>query len=327
MCGLFFPTRNKRQAPPPRSRLKTVKFTAMVLLEYDDKPWTTREWVSIYSKEKFGIFLVESGLYWAQRIDPSSRRTVYWPALIFSALASTIDYKSLVVKPIEFVMDGLIAFVNYEKLTAYENWEQKMGKMGEELEAVREATERLVERQAGLQMMMDTPSILYGCRVKVYRTYGIAQWYTAVIVGFNDATQIYINIEPNDSNFAERKNKENEWQRDKVSSDAFKTNPTHSNELLLELTLMDDTVLEEHFEDPRLVHMKILGDGVVNGILRGENVGTRRRPTSRYGASSIPPQTDKNARPNHDNRQLNRSEEVAQSTLRSNEDISILQIP
>lgn len=31
--------------------------------------------------------------------------------------------------------------------------------------------------------------------------------------------------------------------------------------LFQELTLMDDTVLEEHFEDPRLVHMKILGDG------------------------------------------------------------------
>ena len=33
------------------------------------------------------------------------------------------------------------------------------------------------------------------------------------------------------------------------------------NNFLQEFTLTDDTVLEEHFEDPRLTQMKLLGEG------------------------------------------------------------------
>ena len=44
-----------------------------------------------------------------------------------------------------------------------------------------------------------------------------------------------------------------------------------------ELTLTDDTVLEEHYEDPRLLQIKLLGEGVVESILRGETVGITSR--------------------------------------------------
>ncbi|CAH1990408.1 unnamed protein product, partial [Acanthoscelides obtectus] len=48
-----------------------------------------------------------------------------------------------------------------------------------------------------------------------------------------------------------------------------------------DLTVTDDTVLEEHNEDPALVQMRLIGDGVVESILRGENVGiTPRRSRS-----------------------------------------------
>ncbi|KAI8792891.1 lysine-specific demethylase 3B isoform X1 [Biomphalaria glabrata] len=46
------------------------------------------------------------------------------------------------------------------------------------------------------------------------------------------------------------------------------------------LTLTDDTVLEEHNEDPTLIQMHLIGDGVVDSILNGVDVGVaqRRRP-------------------------------------------------
>ncbi|KAH0813030.1 hypothetical protein GEV33_009761 [Tenebrio molitor] len=48
-----------------------------------------------------------------------------------------------------------------------------------------------------------------------------------------------------------------------------------------DLILTDDTVLEEHNEDPALVQMRLIGDGVVESIMRGENVGiTPRRSRS-----------------------------------------------
>ncbi|XP_005091148.2 probable JmjC domain-containing histone demethylation protein 2C [Aplysia californica] len=48
------------------------------------------------------------------------------------------------------------------------------------------------------------------------------------------------------------------------------------------LTLTDDTVLEEHNEDPTLIQMHLIGDGVVDSILNGVDVGVaqRRRPRS-----------------------------------------------
>ena len=41
----------------------------------------------------------------------------------------------------------------------------------------------------------------------------------------------------------------------------FTTVATQYNEPTREFSLTDDTVLEEHFEDPRLTQMQILGDG------------------------------------------------------------------
>merc|ERR1712130_769958 len=51
-----------------------------------------------------------------------------------------------------------------------------------------------------------------------------------------------------------------------------------------EFTVTDDTVLEEHLENPEIVQMRILGEGVVQQILRGESVSVapRRSRASAY---------------------------------------------
>ncbi|KAJ3665190.1 hypothetical protein Zmor_000697 [Zophobas morio] len=55
----------------------------------------------------------------------------------------------------------------------------------------------------------------------------------------------------------------------------------HNCFVFQDLTVTDDTVLEAHNEDPALVQMRLIGDGVVESIMRGENVGiTPRRSRS-----------------------------------------------
>ncbi|CAH0553827.1 unnamed protein product [Brassicogethes aeneus] len=49
----------------------------------------------------------------------------------------------------------------------------------------------------------------------------------------------------------------------------------------MDLTVTDDTVLEDHNEDPKLVQMRLIGDGVVESIMKGEDIGiTHRRSRS-----------------------------------------------
>ena len=42
----------------------------------------------------------------------------------------------------------------------------------------------------GQRILLTTPSVLVGFRVQVYRAEGTTQWYTAVIVGYNDNTRV-----------------------------------------------------------------------------------------------------------------------------------------
>lgn len=44
--------------------------------------------------------------------------------------------------------------------------------------------------QDGQRILTTTPSVLGGCRAQVYRAAGATQWYTAVIVGFNENTGV-----------------------------------------------------------------------------------------------------------------------------------------
>lgn len=56
-----------------------------------------------------------------------------------------------------------------------------------------------------------------------------------------------------------------------------------------ELTVTDDTVLEDHNEDPCLVQMRLIGDGVIESIMKGEKVGiTPRRSRSSLVLSHRP---------------------------------------
>ncbi|XP_064602584.1 probable JmjC domain-containing histone demethylation protein 2C isoform X2 [Liolophura sinensis] len=57
------------------------------------------------------------------------------------------------------------------------------------------------------------------------------------------------------------------------------------------LAVTDDTVLEEHNEDPSLVQMRFIDDGVVDSILRGVDVGITPRRRPRNSNKEKTPQT------------------------------------
>jgi hypothetical protein len=55
---------------------------------------------------------------------------------------------------------------------------------------LRAAVRRWSELQDGQRILVTTPSVLVGYRVEVYRAEGTTQWYTAVIVSYNEATRV-----------------------------------------------------------------------------------------------------------------------------------------
>ncbi|XP_052741070.1 probable JmjC domain-containing histone demethylation protein 2C isoform X2 [Bicyclus anynana] len=206
-----------------------------VLVEYDGVDWQRREWVPVYSRRTFRVFLVERTLVWAPR--KLEKEEVKWPALTFTPLSADVTLQAD-AQPVEFVHDRLLHFVDYANLQPYQEWDQCLAGSGSGVDSptlsalAAEAAEwRTI--QDGQRILTTTPSVLGGCRAQVYRVAGATQWYTAVIVGVNEHTG--------------------------------------------ELTVTDDTVLEEHSEDPSLVQMRLLGDGVIESIMRGEVVGVMPR--------------------------------------------------
>lgn len=49
-------------------------------MEYDGVDWQRREWVAVYSRRTFRVFLVERTLVWAPRNFEG--KEVKWPALV-----------------------------------------------------------------------------------------------------------------------------------------------------------------------------------------------------------------------------------------------------
>ncbi|KAJ2951031.1 hypothetical protein O0L34_g5405 [Tuta absoluta] len=206
-----------------------------VLVEYDGVDWQRREWVAVYSRRTFRVFLVERTLVWAPRTYEG--KEVKWPALTFSPLAAdlTIAAES---QPVEFLHDHQLLFTDYASLMPYQDWDAQLAgsDAGVDVATLTALSAEAAEWrsiQDGQRILTTTPSVLGGCRAQVYRAAGATQWYTAVIVGVNEHTG--------------------------------------------ELTVTDDTVLEEHSEDPSLVQMRLLGDGVIESIMRGEVVGVMPR--------------------------------------------------
>ena len=139
--------------------------------------------------------------------------------------------------------------------------------------AVKEAVRKWAELQAGQRILVTTPSVVVGYRCQVYRSEGATQWYTAVIVGHDEDTGVSPSIHHMSA-------------QSTTITIIIKSISFFSIFRTQELTLTDDTVLEEHYEDPRLLQIKLLGEGVVESILRGETVGiTSRRSRA---ASQVP---------------------------------------
>ncbi|KAK6639116.1 hypothetical protein RUM43_007386 [Polyplax serrata] len=162
----------------------------LVLVEYDDVEWHRREWISIYKDSVFNLFMVEDDLVWSDRVDPysSSESSVFWPALNFVALVDLVDMKTQ-LQPVEFLVDRELAFRDYTRIEPFSDFDQKFPGSRDHPEVL-SGIRRWLEYQDGQRILLTTPSVLVGYRVEVYRAEGTTQWYTAVIVGYNESTKI-----------------------------------------------------------------------------------------------------------------------------------------
>lgn len=61
-------------------RTNNIFLLLQVLVEYDGIDWQRREWVAVYSRRTFRVFLVERTLVWAPRTFEGL--DVKWPALV-----------------------------------------------------------------------------------------------------------------------------------------------------------------------------------------------------------------------------------------------------
>ena len=56
----------------------------------------------------------------------------------------------------------------------------------------KQAAAQWIEYQDGQRILVSTPSVLAGFRVKVYRKEGTTRWFTAVIRRYNDNTKVRV---------------------------------------------------------------------------------------------------------------------------------------
>ncbi|EEB18352.1 hypothetical protein Phum_PHUM511950 [Pediculus humanus corporis] len=173
-----------------RERERGQGVRGKVLVEYDDVEWHRREWISIYKDSVFHLFMVEDDLVWSDRVDPysSSDSTAFWPALNFVALVDLVNMKTQ-LQPVEFLVDRELAFRDYTRIEPFLDFNQKFPGSKDHTEVVA-AIRRWLEYQDGQRILLTTPSVLVGYRVEVYRAEGTTQWYTAVIVGYNESTKV-----------------------------------------------------------------------------------------------------------------------------------------
>ncbi|VEN58202.1 unnamed protein product, partial [Callosobruchus maculatus] len=134
--------------------------------------------------------MIEQTLIWAHRRDPytNAHSTALWPALTFTALVSSVELPHH-LQPVEFLVDRELAFKDYKQLKPYLDWDTSLPGVREYPE-VRLAAKRWQEQQDGQRILLTTASVLLGYRVEVYRAEGTTQWYTAVIIGYNEATGV-----------------------------------------------------------------------------------------------------------------------------------------
>lgn len=93
------------------------------------------------------------------------------------------EVKEINLKDLDFVLSRNEA--STEPLFLQQDWELTKGSV-----PWASAVRRWAEMQDGQRILLTTPSVLVGFRVEVYRAEGTTQWYTAVIVGYNESTKV-----------------------------------------------------------------------------------------------------------------------------------------
>lgn len=96
------------------------------------------------------------------------------------------------MKPVEYLDDKELDFRQYDELRIYDESSLDQEKSTIEINELRNCVNNWANYQKQQNFLIQTPSILCGYRVQVYRAAGTTQWFTAVIGSYLENTKVCI---------------------------------------------------------------------------------------------------------------------------------------
>ncbi|CAG5133387.1 unnamed protein product, partial [Candidula unifasciata] len=160
-----------------------------VLVEFDDTGWKSREYIKVH--HVLQVFLVEHTLSWVEpKTTDTSDRHGEWPALCFKPVVDKVGLCHHTRRPMEFLSERTLCIVEDEDIIHYREGEENTVRTIKSCPEIGHLVKAWLDYQEGQKILLNTPAVLLGYRVKVYRTEGTTQWYTAVIKSYNQAAKV-----------------------------------------------------------------------------------------------------------------------------------------
>ncbi|XP_078359061.1 uncharacterized protein LOC144643626 isoform X2 [Oculina patagonica] len=219
-----------------------------VLVEYDNEEWTTREWLKIHDGS-WKLFLVEQTMVWTQRPDPSNpRRPLLWPALTFAPLVDKHGLKDE-ERPVPVEFVG-----DHERAFVRSDEFRPYGQDDDALQPALRNNSVVMNELRSWQRLQKSQSILMdgNCRGPF------------TLTGFR--VQVY-------------RQTCRQW---------FSAVITAHDIMSRELSVMDDTVLQTHRVNPKLIQVILLAnEAELDSLLRGELNVVRVLPMRQHRHSQV----------------------------------------
>ena len=108
----------------------------------------------------------------------------------FEPYVDKIGLKERQLKPVEYLDDKELDFRRYDELRKYEESSLDQEKSTSENKELRGYVNSWADYQKQQNFLIQTPSILIGYRVQVYRATGTTQWFTAVIGPYQEDSKV-----------------------------------------------------------------------------------------------------------------------------------------
>ena len=110
-----------------------------------------------------------------------SEEKLYWPALCFKAAVDKVGFKSAKQQLVELLVDKYLQLVDNTQLQSYRYEDTSLLSQAHKCDELKHESIEWQEYQACQNILLTTPTVLFGYCIKVYHAECTTHWYTAVI--------------------------------------------------------------------------------------------------------------------------------------------------